>query len=96
MPRTVLGAMATGRPILTTNVPGCKATVIEGENGFLVEKQNVEQLVERMIWFIENKQHWQKMADKSYELAVEKFDVQKVNREFLAIMKLEVENAVND
>lgn len=88
MPRTVLEAMATGRPILTTDVPGCRETVVDGENGFLVEKQNVSQLVERMIWFIENQHYWQEMADKSNELVTKKFDVNKVNEQFLNIMNL--------
>jgi glycosyltransferase involved in cell wall biosynthesis len=88
MPRTVLEAMATGRPILTTNVPGCKETVIDGANGFLVEKKNIEQLVKKMCWFIENKNEWQAMADKSRELAIERFDVHKVNEELLEIMEL--------
>jgi glycosyltransferase involved in cell wall biosynthesis len=88
MPRTVLEAMATGRPILTTNVPGCKETVVDGVNGFLVEKQNIEQLVEKMCWFIENQDEWRTMADKSRELAIERFDVHKVNEELLEIMEL--------
>jgi glycosyltransferase involved in cell wall biosynthesis len=91
MPRTVLEAMATGRPILTTNVPGCKETAIDGENGFLVEKQNVDQLVEKMIWFIEHQDQWQVMADKSREMAVENFDVHVVNEQLLKIMKLDVQ-----
>lgn len=88
MPRTVLEAMAIGRPILTTNVAGCKETVSEGENGFLVEKGNVEQLVERMVWFIENRQKWQNMANQSHKLALEKYDVHKVNHRLLEIMEL--------
>jgi len=88
MPRTVLEAMATGRPILTTNVPGCRETVIDGENGFLVEKQNVEQLADKMTWFIENQDGWQSMADKSRVLAMEHFDVHKVNEQILDIMGL--------
>jgi glycosyltransferase involved in cell wall biosynthesis len=89
MPRTVLEAMAMGRPILTTNVPGCKETVVNGENGWLVEKANVEQLAERMIWFIENQGEWQRMGDKSHVIAIEKFDVHKVNQELLKIMGLD-------
>jgi glycosyltransferase involved in cell wall biosynthesis len=89
MPRTVLEAMAMGRPILTTNVPGCKETVVKGENGWLVEKANVEALAERMIWFIENQGEWQRMGDKSHEMAIEKFDVHKVNQELLKIMGLD-------
>jgi glycosyltransferase involved in cell wall biosynthesis len=88
MPRTVLEAMAIGRPILTTNVPGCRETVISGENGFLVEKANVEQLVDKMIWFIENQEELPAMADKSRELAKERYDVHKVNDSLLNIMEL--------
>ena len=86
LPRTVLEAMATGRPILTTDVPGCRETVMNGKNGWLVEKANVEQLAEKMIWFIENPQEWQRMAEASRAMVEDKFDVQKVNKELMSIM----------
>jgi glycosyltransferase involved in cell wall biosynthesis len=88
LPRTVLEAMAIGRPILTTDVPGCRETVINGQNGWLVQKASVEQLVEKMIWFIENPEEWQKMAAASREIVSGKFDVHKVNLELMNIMKL--------
>ncbi|EIO3937747.1 glycosyltransferase family 4 protein [Vibrio vulnificus] len=94
MPRTVLEAMAMGRPVLTTNVPGCKETVVNGENGWLVEKANVEQLAERMIWFIEHPEQWEIMGDKGHQMANEKFDVHKVNAEILKIMGLADEKAI--
>lgn len=94
MPRSVLEAMAMGRPILTTDVPGCRETVINGKNGWLVEKANVEQLSERMIWFIENQSMWQQMGKNSYDMACERFDVQKVNIEILKVMGLINEKAV--
>lgn len=89
MPRTVLEAMAMGRPILTTNVPGCRETVINGENGWLVEKANVQQLADKMIWFIENQDEWQRMGNASHLMAKVKFDVHKVNKELLKIMGLD-------
>lgn len=88
LPRTVLEAMATGRPILTTDVPGCRETVINGENGWLVEKANVEKLAEKMLWFIENQQEWQRMAQASRAMAEDKFDVHIVNTELINIMGL--------
>ncbi|HDU8586248.1 TPA: glycosyltransferase family 4 protein [Vibrio alginolyticus] len=94
MPRTVLEAMAMGRPILTTDVPGCRETVIDGENGWLVEKANAEQLAERMIWFIENQDKWQEMGKSSHDMAYEKFDVHKVNVEILKIMGLSNEKDI--
>jgi glycosyltransferase involved in cell wall biosynthesis len=86
MPRTVLEAMAVGRPIITTNVPGCRETTINLVNGFLVEKQSVDQLVDKILWFLDNKSKWQSMADKSYEIAVARYDVVKVNRKIMNIL----------
>ncbi len=94
MPRTVLEAMAMGRPVLTTDVPGCRETVIDGENGWLVERANVEQLAERMVWFIENQDKWQEMGKRSHDMAYEKFDVHKVNAEILKIMGLSNEKDI--
>lgn len=89
MPRTVLEAMAMGRPVLTTDVPGCRETVIPGENGWLVPKADAEALAERMIWFIEHRDQWQRMGQRSRQMAEERFDVHKVNRELMEIMGLE-------
>ena len=89
LPRTVLEAMATGRPVLTTDVPGCRETVVNGKNGWLVEKANVEQLAEKMIWFIENPNEWRRMAEDSRVMVEDKFDVHKVNKELISIMELD-------
>ena len=78
-PRSVLEAMATARPIITTDVPGCRETVIDGENGFLVPARNSTVLAEKMITLIENDKLRETMAEKSYRLCMEKYDVHKVN-----------------
>lgn len=88
MPRTVLEAMSMGRPILTTDVPGCRETVIPGENGWLVPKADAEALAEKMIWFIENRDQWQRMGQRSREMAEERFDVHTINRQLMQIMGL--------
>ncbi|MBQ4860877.1 glycosyltransferase family 4 protein [Pseudoalteromonas sp. MMG013] len=88
MPRTVLEAMAMSRPILTTNVPGCKETVVNGENGFLVPKGNVNDLAVRMSWLIDNADKLEEMGEKSYQMALDKFDVKKVNDDLFEIMEL--------
>ena len=88
MPRTVLEAMSIGRPILTTNVEGCRETVVEGVNGYLVPKQDAQALAVRMIWFIENQTKWSEMAKQSRKIAEDIFDVHKVNESILEIMQL--------
>lgn len=47
-PRSLLEAAAIGRPIVATDVPGCKEVVIDGKNGFLCQPGSVEKLVEAM------------------------------------------------
>jgi glycosyltransferase involved in cell wall biosynthesis len=53
-PRTVLEAMAKGRPIITTDTPGCRETVKDGKNGFLVPCGDVEKMVEAMDWMLQD------------------------------------------
>src|SRR5690606_6668697 len=53
-PRTVMEAMAMGRPVITTNAPGCKETVIDGKNGFLVPVRDARALAGAMQRFIDD------------------------------------------
>jgi glycosyltransferase involved in cell wall biosynthesis len=85
-PRTVLEAMAMGRPIITTDAPGCRETVIDGENGFLVPVKSVDALVEAMQRFIDNPDLAVEMGRRSREIAEEKYDVHKVNAVMLREM----------
>ena len=85
-PRTVLEAMAMGRPIITTDAPGCRETVIDGDNGFLVPVQSVDALVEAMLKFIEDPALAPRMGRRSRQIAEDKYDVHKVNAVMLREM----------
>ena len=86
LPRTVIEAMAMGRPILPTDVPGCRDTVASGENGFLVPRGDADLLAERLIWFIEHREAWDRMGQASRAMAENRFDVRKINAELLTVM----------
>lgn len=88
VPRSTQEAMAIGRAVITTDVPGCRETVIDGVNGFLVPKWNPEALAEKMIYFIEHPEQIQLMGVESYKIAVEKFDAEKVNQRLVNILGL--------
>ncbi|MGP5518783.1 glycosyltransferase family 4 protein [Psychrobacter celer] len=88
VPRSTQEAMAIGRAVITTDVPGCRETVVDGVNGFLVEKWNPQALAEKMIYFIKNPEQIRKMGEESYEIAQEKFDGTKVNERLLDILGL--------
>lgn len=87
VPRSTQEAMAIGRPVITTNVPGCKETVIDGYNGFLTKKWDVNELIKKMIHFIENPSSIEEMGYNSYKMALEKYDGDKVNERLLQIIE---------
>ncbi|MEK5770625.1 glycosyltransferase family 4 protein [Acinetobacter variabilis] len=88
VPRSTQEAMAIGRAVITTDVPGCRETVVDGVNGFLVPKWNPEALAEKMIYFIEHPEQVRLMGAESYKIAVEKFDAKKVNQRLVNILGL--------
>ena len=83
VPRSTQEAMAIGRAVITTDVPGCRETVIDGVNGFLIEKWNPQALAEKMIYFIEHPEDIKKMGYESYKIAQDKFDADKVNKRLI-------------
>lgn len=87
-PKSVLEAMATARPIITTDAPGCRETVIDGVNGFLVPVKSVEKLAEKMIWMIEHQKKAEEMGKEGRRICEDKFDVKKVNKVILDTMDL--------
>ncbi|MBN6205758.1 glycosyltransferase family 4 protein [Ralstonia pickettii] len=88
VPRSILEAMAMGRPIITANSPGCRETVVNYKNGFLVPAKEITPLAEKMIWMIENPYQTEKMGIESRKIAEEKFDVKKVNKILLEALDL--------
>ena len=78
-PRTVLEAMAMGRPVITTDAPGCRETVIDRDNGFLVPVKDVQALADAMIKMIDSRGLVSKMGERSRQIAETKYDVHKVN-----------------
>lgn len=85
-PRTVLEAMAMGRAIITTDAPGCRETVVQGENGFLVPVKSVDALVAAMERLIKEPELMVRMGRRSREIAVAKYDVKAVNAVMLREM----------
>lgn len=87
-PRTVLEAMAMGRPVITTDAPGCRETVVDGENGFLVPVRQVEPLAAAMRRFLDEPVLIARMGRRAVAIAHEKYDVYKVNSIMLHEMGL--------
>lgn len=89
VPRVNLEALSMGRPIITTKMPGCKETVIDKKNGLFVDTKDINDLVKKMEWMINNPKKVEKMSDVSYQLCKEKFEISIINKRMLEILEIE-------
>lgn len=84
LPKVLLEAFACGRPVVTTDVPGCKDVVDDGQNGLIVPVNNPPALAETMRILINDKSKRVAMGTHGLEKARKLFDVGKVVREILS------------
>lgn len=84
-PRSLLEAMAVGRPLVTTDVPGCRNVVQDSVNGFLVESHNPEMLADAMLKLIEDENLRERMGEASREIAEANFDEREVIRQTVEV-----------
>ena len=75
-----------GRAIITTDAPGCRETVVDDDNGFLVPVKAVNELVAAMQRFIAEPELSARMGTRSREIAEQKYDVHRVNAVMLKEM----------
>jgi glycosyltransferase involved in cell wall biosynthesis len=84
-PKTLLEAAAVGKPIVTTDVPGCRETVVEGRNGFLCQVRSGEDLAAKMLQVLRLPDaDLRGIGQNSRYLAETKFDEQLVLNKYLA------------
>ncbi len=85
IPRAILEALSMSMPVITTNTPGCKLTVMDSINGFLVNAKSVEAISEAVKSILESDR--QKMGIQSREMAVKNFGNEVVFRQMLNIYR---------
>jgi len=81
IPRVLLEAASMEKPIVTTNLPGCKEIVEDGKNGFLIPPKNVNALAEAIEKFILNKGLRKEMGILSRRKAIKEFSLAIVFKE---------------
>lgn len=87
-PKSVLEAMSCGKAIITTDAPGCRETVMEGKNGFLVPVKEDKAIAEKMLFLSKNPDICEQMGKASRQIAEQRFDVRLVNQVILHTMKI--------
>lgn len=85
VPKVLLEAAACGRPIVTTDTPGCREVVRHGENGLLVPVRTTVELADALQCLIENSELRKKMGARGRESAANEFALEKVVAETIAL-----------
>lgn len=83
----VTEAMASGKPVIGTNVGGIPDQIIDGYNGFLVPPRNPKSIAEKILWLYENQDQTKKMGMCGRKLVEEKFDINKRIDKILKLYK---------
>ena len=85
LPKSLIEANAIGRPIITSNSVGCKETVIDGYNGFLIKPKDVDALTEKLDLLISDKELRVKMGMNARKYAEEYFSIEVVKERHMSI-----------
>jgi len=85
LPKVLLEAASCEKPIIATNVPGCREIVRAGENGILVEPKDVESIEKAIKYLVENPKEIEKMGKKGRQIVVENFSEKIVVSETLKL-----------
>ncbi len=87
VPCSTQEAMACGRAVITTDVPGCRETVISQKNGFKINPEDYKELLEKTIFFIKNKDKIKSMGFESHILSLQNFDAKTQSNKLLNLVK---------
>ena len=87
VPRTLLEAASMAKPIVATDVVGCKEVVDDGVNGFLVPPKNSKELARAIDRLIEDKALREKFGKASRKKAIEEFDIEKIIKQYLPLYR---------
>lgn len=82
---TVLESLSQGCPVVSYDLPyGPSDMIVDGENGYLVERDNIDMLAEKAIEILSDKKAWQKFS-KAATKSVEKFDEETFTKKWVEL-----------
>lgn len=86
VPRSTQEAMACARAVITTDVPGCRETVIDGQNGFLVSAKDVAALADAMSRYVDKPELISVHGAQGRSMAEQMFDVYDSNNRLIRLL----------
>ena len=85
-PRTILEAMALGRPTIASNVIGNRDIVVDGVTGYLIDKDNLNSFAEKIIELVDNREMMIKLGKQARKLCEEQYNSDKINEMILKVI----------
>lgn len=85
LPKILIEAAALGRPIITTDHPGCRDAIIDGETGILIKVRNTKSLIKAIKKLTSDRKLLVEMGKKAKLFANSKFDIKDVIKEHIRI-----------
>jgi glycosyltransferase involved in cell wall biosynthesis len=87
LPKVLLEAAACGRPLVTTDAPGCREVVLDGENGILASPRDARSLAEAIERLVRDDTLRQAMGKRGRELVLKEFSSDQVVRETIGVYR---------
>jgi len=83
LPRVMLESLAMGKPIITTDTAGCRETIQDTKNGFLIPTKDAQALADAMVRMYElTDEVRQEMGEVGREMALQEFDEQAIIKRY--------------
>ena len=91
--KVLLEAGASARPIVTSDVAGCKEAIIPNKTGLIFKSKNTNDLVKKLLILINDKNKRIKYGIEGRKLVRKKFDIKIINKKIISIYKNLIKNA---
>ena len=92
LPRALLEAAATGRPLISTDVPGCRQIAIHEKNALVVPAKDSQALASALKYMIANPAMRERFGDESRKMVEQKFSMKIINSQMIEVYKQVLES----
>jgi len=87
LPKVLLEAAAIGRPLVATDVPGCREIVRDGYNGILIHSKDIDSLYDAIVTLVDDEQMRKKMGKNSRKLIENELSAEIINSQIIELYK---------
>jgi len=89
IPKALIEAAACGRPLIATNVPGCREIVQEGVNGFLIPPRDPAALAEAVVKLMSDRKLRETMGERGREVVISNYSMETIINKYFEFFEIE-------